>query len=929
MLLSLAVLLLASSSAQVTVNTVTVDGLTAPLGIDSLVPRFGWVLSASAGLRNVTQVAYQVLVTSVSSANLRETSSNNEIFWDSGRALGAASTAVPYAGSRALIAGEVFWISVRVWVGNGADEVSLWSTPQRFSVGLPSAAAWTPGASFISLPTGASVGACPWLRTSFALSAADVAIINAGNASALLHVASVGYHEPFLNGVRLDAGAVLLPSVSDLGRRVLSRTYDAAPALIEGENVLGFWLAAGWAAFKGVNPVMSFNLTGTAPCVLAQLRIAPPAGTVPPSHAPQLILATNATSGGWRARESSTRHIGNWTNSNFGGDAVDWRGDVIGWATATVDASSWAEVEAFPLVNDRLITPESLEPTGVLSSTVSAASVAPCNDGEVGCFVVTMSDIFTGWLNVSIIPAPPGTVVSISYTTTIGSEVAAYNQIDTVTLAVPGQSFCNRFSYHEILYVIFRGLSVAPALETITGLRLMNARLRSGSFSSTDPLLNGIYDAMAKTYEGLTQGGMTVDCPHRERLGYGGDAHTSLEFALATYNSGPFFRKWARDWADVQDWDGSSLGSLPHTAPTIDGGGGPGWGGFIVTMPWHVFQVTGDERILAMTYAPASAFLASLMSHANTSGLIQPFGGSWGFLGDWLTPHGSEQSDSIEALLFNNCLYVYYARLLAQTAAVIGDGAGAAALNASATVVANAVHAAFFSPLTNTYLDARQTHQVMPLIAGIVPVALISAVTASLVAAVTATKGHIDTGLHGTYFLAKVLSDPKMRRDDLLHVMSTQTSSPGYGALLDAGFTTWPEDWTGAPTGSKMHGCLNGFGLWFPQGLLGVRVTSPGFSRFNVRPAIGVGGLMSAQGTVATPHGTVAVAWKWTAASVIALNVTVPCNTAATLWLPAVNADHVTESGKPASTSPGVTFLRMDGADTVWALGSGDFVFLT
>ena len=40
-----------------------------------------------------------------------------------------------------------------------------------------------------------------------------------------------------------------------------------------------------------------------------------------------------------------------------------------------------------------------------------------------------------------------------------------------------------------------------------------------------------------------------------------------------------------------------------------------------------------------------------------------PFGGFWGFLGDWLTPHlvvngggsNSEHSNTTQAMLFNNC----------------------------------------------------------------------------------------------------------------------------------------------------------------------------------------------------------------------------------------------------------------------------------
>ena len=44
---------------------------------------------------------------------------------------------------------------------------------------------------------------------------------------------------------------------------------------------------------------------------------------------------------------------------------------------------------------------------------------------------------------------------------------------------------------------------------------LGNMRERVGSFNSSNVVLNGVYDAMVRTYEGLTTGGMSVDCPHR------------------------------------------------------------------------------------------------------------------------------------------------------------------------------------------------------------------------------------------------------------------------------------------------------------------------------------------------------------------------------------------------------------------------------
>jgi len=45
------------------------------------------------------------------------------------------------------------------------------------------------------------------------------------------------------------------------------------------------------------------------------------------------------------------------------------------------------------------------------------------------------------------------------------------------------------------------------------------------------------------------------------------------------------------------------------------------------------------------------------------------------------------------------------------------------------------------------------------------------------------------------------------------------------------------------------------------------------------------------------------------------------------VYVPAKNADAVTESGKPASEATGVTFLRMEDNAAVYAVGSGTYRF--
>ena len=56
-------------------------------------------------------------------------------------------------------------------------------------------------------------------------------------------------------------------------------------------------------------------------------------------------------------------------------------------------------------------------------------------------------------------------------------------------------------------------------------------------------------------------------------------------------------------------------------------------------------------------------------------------------------------------------------------------------------------------------------------------------------------------------------------------------------------------------------------------------------------------------------------------------DVTVPPNTTATIYVPAENEGQVTESGKSASQSPGVKFIKTENLRAVFELGSGSYSF--
>jgi alpha-L-rhamnosidase len=293
----------------------------------------------------------------------------------------------------------------------------------------------------------------------------------------------------------------------------------------------------------------------------------------------------------------------------------------------------------------------------------------------------------------------------------------------------------------------------------------------------------------------------------------------------------------------------------------------------------------------------------------------------WLFLGDWATPHGSEESDSPEASLFNNCYYVYVLGLAAKMAEILDQRDKVHIYQEQAQRIAQAINKKFFD--SETHIDTRQTHCVMPLVAGVVPPGHVHAVMANLEQEILVQrKGHFDTGIHGTYYLVKYLREQD--RSDLIHTLATQTTFPGYGFFITNGYVTWPELWQ--ECNSVMHGCLNGIGGWFVRGLAGIRTdpASPGYKKFIIKPAVS-DDLEWVNAYHDSPYGRIVCNWR-KQDEVLVMEITVPANTSATVYVPASDASRVTEEGM--QSADGMTFLGQKKGYVIYQVGSGDYHYI-
>ncbi len=126
-------------------------------------------------------------------------------------------------------------------------------------------------------------------------------------------------------------------------------------------------------------------------------------------------------------------------------------------------------------------------------------------------------------------------------------------------------------------------------------------------------------------------------------------------------------------------------------------------------------------------------------------------------------------------------------------------------------------------------------------------------------------KGHLDTGIHGTYFLQKLLTESD--RNDLFYEIANKRAYPGWGFMVESGATTIWETW-GYSRISLFHHCFLSFGAWPLEGVLGVRIDpeNPGYKHFFVKPGV-VGDLTWARGHFDSIHGRIASPGNWMAGS--------------------------------------------------------------
>jgi alpha-L-rhamnosidase len=619
----------------------------------------------------------------------------------------------------------------------------------------------------------------------------------------------------------------------------------------------------------------------------------------------------------WKTHPSPTTLLGVWDFMHYGGELYDANREIPNWSRPDLDASTWKPARVFhPHLE---LSAQMVEPNRLVS-LLQPVAVEPLGKDV---YRVDMGRNFAGWVEVDV-RGRPGTRIDLEFSER--KEEAMTHRLHSAYILGPAGkgTFRNHFNYSVGRWITIRGLDHPPRPAEVRGYLVRTGYERAGHFACSNPLLNRIYETTLWTFENLSLGGYVVDCPHRERMGYGGDAHATILAGLANYHLGALYTKWAQDWRDVQEKDGD----LPYTAPTYWGGGGPAWCGFCITMPWEVYERYGDRRLLEDNFPTMQAWLRFLETKSNKDLLVR-WGGEWDFLGDWLWPGADGvNGDTRETLFFNNCYWIYNLETAARVADVLSQHDAAAGYRRRAEQVRRAVHQAFYNPKDASYVNGMQAYLALALLVDLPPAKDRPAVWKRLEQEILVHRqGHIGAGITGGAMLFRALQ--RADRPDLVLPMALKEDYPGWGDMLRQGATTFWESWEGKL--SLLHSSYLYIGGWFHEGLAGIRPSpaAPGFQHFIIKPGVFARDSVDwVRGSYDSLYGEIRSDWQWKDGK-LRLEVVVPVNTTATVYVPATDPSAVTEGGQPLKQAEGVKQVGTDKGFVRVEVGSGKYTFVS
>jgi alpha-L-rhamnosidase len=873
-----------------------------PLGIDAVKPRLSWILESSD--RGQKQTAYRINVSSSKEILQKNTGD----LWDSGKVKSDLTNQIVYEGKKLHSRMKCYW-KVFVWDNNRSMRES--HGDGFWTMGLLDEEDWK--GSWIGMeldprflkPEKLAAGPPPpWFRNTFALGKPVK--------SALVYITARGIFRLHVNGQQIGKD-VFAPEWTDYNKRIQYRTYDVTENLKQGKNAIGAvvgdgWYSGylGWRKFRG-----NYGLQNS---LFFQLEVEYEDGTTE-------IIASDKT---WRCSDGPII-----SSDLLMGEHYDARKEMPGWDTTEFDDRDWKPVVVVDKPQTKLVAQPS-ETVQVKQYIEPVEMTEP----KKGVYVFDLRQNIAGWVKLKV-RGKAGTKVTLRHAERLNPDGTIYTTnlrdakaMDTYILKGGEEEvFEPRFTFHGFQYVELTGFPGVPDKNAITGCAIYSAAPPAGSFECSSPMVNQLYKNLTWSQRG-NYISVPTDCPQRdERLGWMGDAQIFIRTGTFNMDIAAFFTKWMRDVVDAQ----SGEGAFPDFAPRLKDKAlmrfesAPAWGDAGIIVPWTIYRVYGDTRLI-IEHWEAMAKWMDFLQEANPDLIRRKETGN--NYGDWLSIEADTPKD-----LLATAYWAYDAELMAKMARVIGQGSQASYYEKLFQNIREAFQREF------VLLDGRikgetQTGYLLALAMDLIPENLRSRSAEHLVENIKQRDWHLSTGFVGAGYLLPVLS--QMDHSGVAYRLLLNETFPSWGYSIKQGATTIWERWDGwteekgfqdPGMNSFNHYAFGSVAEWFFCFVAGIDLDPevPAYKRFKIQPDVG-GGLEYAKARYNSIHGKIVSGWELENGKLI-MNVSVPANTSAFVYVPTEDISQVTEGGKLVKDSEGVKFLRMEKGAAVFKVDSGSYIF--
>jgi alpha-L-rhamnosidase len=717
--------------------------------------------------------------------------------------------------------------------------------------------------------------------------------------SARVYVTALGSYRLSING-GVVGNAVLTPEFTDYRKRVYYQAYDVTSLLKSGGNAIGAILGDGW--YRSPLIWTGIHLFPAPTRLMAQLELRYHDGT----------RETIGTDDSWTTAQSPIS-----SSQIYDGETYDARLEEPGWNKPAFNGKGWA--------------PATIAEQPAIS--ISSPVTAPVQVGEVlkpktitarsnGAYIFDMGQNMVGWVTLKV-KGPAGARVKLRFAEVLNPDGSIYREnlrnadaTDLYTLRGGGEEvFSPHFTFHGFKYVEVTGYPGKLGLDAISGQVVGSLNQPpTGALHTSSELVNKMWKIGLWGQRGNFLS-IPTDCPQRdERLGWTGDAEAFWRTGAYNFDIASFTRKFMFDMNDAQSPEGAYPNVAPDMLPFGGFVGAPGWGDAGVMIPWTAWLQYGDKRFIEENWAPMQRWM-EFIAAANPDYLRRK--GVGPDFSDWLAPDDRTPKD-----LVATAYWALIADMMSQMAQAEGKDADAKKYAALWQNIRTAFQSKFVKG-NGEVAGGTQTAYLLTLYTKMAPEALESAMVNNLVKDIESRQWHLSTGFLGTPFLLFTLS--QHGRSDIAYRLLLNETYPSWGYMLSKGATTWWERWngdTGDPAmNSYNHYAFGSVVAWVYRSVAGIdtSVSNPGFREVTIHPLPNAR-LTAARGEYDSLYGKIVSDWTGAAAGPFSLNVVIPPNATARVFLPVIPNATVTQDGK-------VVRAETESGSYVVRVGSGSYHF--